>query len=299
MTDNLRGAVFMVLAMLGFAVEDTLFKSATASVSPGFGTLIFGLTALALSLAYARWYGIALWSPAYLQPRLMIRTGFELVGRLFFALSLAYVPLATTSAILQAAPLVVTLGAALVLGERVGAHRWAATGIGFLGVLIILRPGADSFQPVTIFAILGMLGFALRDLATRTAPPSVHAAQLGILGFAVVSAAGLVIMAFEPQTTAPDGRALAFLLACGVVGVLAYTALTQAMRTGAVSVVAPFRYSRLLIALVFAVVLFGERPDAMTLAGATLIVATGLYTLWRERASGARARSGLSGAPDP
>jgi drug/metabolite transporter (DMT)-like permease len=293
MTDNLRGAVFMMLAMLGFAVEDALFKSATASVSPGAGTLIFGLTALTISIFYARATGIPVWSPAYLQPRLLIRTGFEMMGRLFFALSLAYVPLATTSAILQAAPLVVTLGAAVVLGEKVGPQRWAATLTGFAGVLLILRPGAEAFQPVTAFAILGMLGFALRDLATRTAPPSVHAAQLGVLGFAVVSAAGIIIMAFEPQVVAPDARALVLLLATGGVGVLAYTALTLAMRTGDVSVIAPFRYSRLLIAFGIAMLVFGERPDTATLAGAALIVGSGLYTLWRETRAGARARSGL------
>ncbi len=295
MTANMRGAAFMVLAMLGFAIEDALFKTATVTVSPGLGTLIFGLVAMALSIGYARLHGIPAWSIEYLRPRLLIRTAFELIGRLFFALSLAYVPLATTSAILQAAPLVVTLGAAVVLGEKVGPRRWAATGVGFLGVLLILRPGADAFQPVTIFAILGMLGFALRDLATRTAPPGVHAAQLGVLGFAVVSVAGVVIMLFEPQVTLPDGRAAVFLLATGAVGVLAYTALTLAMRTGDVSVIAPFRYSRLLIALVIAMLLFGERPDAATLGGAALIVASGLYTLWRE--AGMRAQTKLKGQP--
>lgn len=288
MTDDLRGSLFMMAAMVGFAVEDALFKSATASVSPGIGTLIFGLVALGLSILGARLRGIALWSADYLRPRLMVRTAFEMTGRLFFALSLAYVPLATTSAVLQAAPLVVVLGAAVVLREPVGPRRWAATLVGFGGVLMILRPGA-SFEPVLLFPILGMLGFALRDLATRTSPPGVHAAQLGILGFAVVSVAGLVITAFEPAPSAPDLRASGLLLATGAVGVLAYGALTQAMRTGSVSVVAPFRYFRLLVALAIAYLVFGERPDAMTLAGAALIVATGIFTLWRDGRAGARA----------
>lgn len=291
MTDNLRGALFMMAAMLGFGIEDALFKAATASVSPGIGTVIFGLTAMALSVAYLRVLGVPLWTPEYLRRPLLIRTAFETVGRLFFALSLAYVPLATTSAVLQAAPLVVTLGAALVLGEKVGMRRWVATGLGFAGVLLILRPG--SFEPVTVFAVLGMLGFALRDLATRTAPPSVHSAQLGVLGFAVVVLAGLIIAAFEPAPAAPDARALTLLLTTGVVGVLAYGALTQAMRTGAVAVVAPFRYSRLIVALVIAYAVFGERPDALTLAGAALIVGTGVYTLWRDGRTGAARRSGL------
>ena len=257
MTDNLRGSAFMVLAMIGFGIEDAFFKAATNSggTSPGMGTLQYGLMAMLIYAALLRARGTPLWHPAFLQTRLLIRTGFELCGRIFFALSLAYTPLATTTAILQAAPLVVTLGAALVLREKVGPRRWIAMTIGFAGVLLILRPTADGLEANAIFAILGMIGFAGRDLATRTSPPQVHAHQLGILGFAVVTAAGLAILAFEPQ---PLG-----------------------MRTGEVSVVAPFRYSRLLVALVLAVLLFGETPDALTLLGAAIIVASGTYTLLR------------------
>lgn len=286
MTDNLRGSLFMILAMLGFGIEDAFFKAATGSggVTAGMGTLQFGLLAMLASAVYARAQGVSPWSVEYLRPRLLIRTAFEIMGRLFFALSLAYTPLSTTSAILQAAPLVVMLGAALVLGERIGPRRWAAMAVGFAGVLMIVRPSPSGLEANAIFALLGMLGFAGRDLATRTAPPHVHAAQLGVLGFAVVALAGVVILAFEPGPAAlpaPD----AALLICGtaICGFLGYTAMTFAMRTGEVGVVAPFRYSRLIVALILAVTVFGERPDAMTLAGAALIVAAGTYSLLRER----------------
>ncbi|SDX84880.1 DMT family transporter [Citreimonas salinaria] len=294
MTGSVRGAVFMCLAMLGFGIEDALFKAATQHASPGMATLVFGLVALALSILWARYSGIPAWSAEYLRRRLLIRTAFELVGRLFFALSLAFVPLATTSAILQAAPLMVTLGAALVLGEKVGPRRWAATGAGFIGVLLILRPGAEGFQPTVIFAVLGMIGFAGRDLATRTSPPGVHAAQLGVLGFAVVTAAGIVILLAEgARPTMPPAPAWPWMIGTALVGVVAYAALTQAMRSGTVSVVAPFRYFRLIVALVIAYAAFGERPDGWMLAGAALIVVSGLYTLLRDtrarRAAGAGA----------
>ena len=232
MKPDTAGALFMVLAMVGFGIEDALFKAATSSVSAGAGTVVFGLTALTLSALGARHAGVEIWPRAAFRGWLLVRNIFEVCGRLFFALALAYTPLSTTSAILQAAPLVVTLGAALVLGERVGPRRWAAMAVGFAGVLMILRPGLDSFRPDAVFALLGMVGFAGRDLATRASPPHVHAAQLGVLGFAAVAVAGLVILALEPARQAPDGRALILLLITGCVGVLAYTALTRAMRTG-------------------------------------------------------------------
>ena len=296
MTPNLRGALFMVLAMLGFAIEDAFFKAATRSVSPGLGTLQFGLTGLAIFAALAWRKGQRVWTPRYLHRPLMIRTGFEILGRLFFALALAYTPLSTTSAILQAAPLVVTLGAVLVLGERVGPRRWIAMGIGFLGVLLILRPTPAGFEASALLAVLGMIGFAGRDLMTRASPPEVSSTQLGVLGFAVVACAGAVIAGFETAPRWPDARAALLICGTSVAGVLAYESLTRAMRSGEVSVVAPFRYVRLLFALTMAYAVFGERPDALMLVGAALIVGSGIYTLWRSGSGGAP-RSALKPQP--
>ena len=299
MTDNLRGALYMMLAMLGFGIEDAFFKEATGTggISPGMGTVQFGLSALLLYTAYARRKGVSLWDPHYLRRGLLIRTGFEIVGRLFFALSLAYTPLSTTSAVLQAAPLVVMVAAGLILGERIGPRRWVAVALGFIGVLMIIRPSPSGMQANAIFALLGMIGFAGRDVATRTAPPHVHAAQLGMLGFGVVTFAGLIIMTFEPPPTLPTAGAAVMICGTALAGVMGYTALTAAMRTGEVSVVAPFRYVRLLVALVLAYAIFGGRPDILTLAGAGLIVGSGVWTLWRDGRDGANARSGVSPAP--
>ena len=282
----------MVLAMLGFAIEDAFFKAATGTgdVSAGVGTMLFGIFGTSFFVLYALWIKEPLVSRAYVQGPLLIRSAFEILGRLFFALSLAFAPLSTTSAILQAAPLVVTLGAALVLKEKVGLRRWVAMSIGFAGVLLILRPTPSGFDATAVFAILGMIGFAGRDLMTRASPPEVSATQLGILGFLMVFIAGVVITMFESAPiSAPSVPALTMLMGTGLAGLVGYSALTKAMRTGEVSVVAPFRYSRLLIALVFAYLIFGERPDALTLIGATLIVGSGVYTLVR---SGRKDRAG-------
>ena len=284
MSDNLRGSLFMVLAMLGFAVEDAFFKSATGSggVSAGVGTIFFGLFGTLACVGYAFVKGDPIWSRAYVRGPLLIRSGFEIIGRLFFALSLAYASLAATSAILQAAPLVVTLGAVFVLKEQVGVRRWVAMTIGFFGVLLILRPTPSGFDATVIFAVLGMIGFAGRDLMTRASPPDVSTSQLGILGFLMVLIAGFIITVFETDpATVPSVAASLKLAGTVLAGLVGYTALTLAMRTGEVSVVAPFRYSRLLIALVFAYFVFGERPDLLTLVGAALIVGSGIYTLIR------------------
>ncbi|MAU48070.1 MAG: EamA family transporter [Yangia sp.] len=284
---NALGALFMVIAMTLFAVEDSLFKSVTPALPPGVATLIFGLTGTTLYVLMTLRAGEPLLHPAILRPSLMLRTFFEIVGRLFFALSLAYTPLSVTSSILQAAPLVVTAGAALLLKETVGPRRWTAMAIGFVGVLMILRPTPDAFRPDALLAVAGMIGFAMRDLFTRASPPAVSANQLGVLGFAVIVTAGLLMLPFDPTPPRlPDAGELWRLLLTGVVGVTAYTALTRAMRSGEVSVVAPFRYSRLLVALLFAFLFFGERPDLWTLAGGALIVTSGLYTLIRSARKG-------------
>ncbi|SHH96990.1 DMT family transporter [Marivita hallyeonensis] len=284
MSNNLRGSLFMVLAMLGFAIEDAFFKGATATggVSPGVATIVFGTFGTMGFALYCLWIKDPLFTRRFVEGPLLIRSGFEIMGRLFFALSLAFAPLSTTSAILQAAPLVVTLGAVVVLKEPVGLRRWAAMLIGFLGVLLIVRPTPTGFDATAIFAILGMIGFAGRDLMTRASPPEVSAAQLGVLGFLMVFIAGVIITIFEDApVSAPTLPALTLLLGTGLAGLVGYSALTVAMRTGEVSVVAPFRYSRLLIALVIAYFVFGERPDAVMLAGAALIVGSGTYTLLR------------------
>lgn len=294
MSGNLRGSLFMVLAMSAFSFEDMFFKLAIQDLPKGVALAGFGLIGTLIAAGLSHHAGEPVFHPAFLSRGLVLRSAVELSGRLFYALSLAFVPLATTSAILQATPLVVTLGAAVLFGEKVGLRRWTASIVGFAGVLMILRPSPATFEPVVIFAVLGMLGFAGRDLATRASPPSVSGRQLGTLGFLVVLSAGLILSAFDADWSGlAVPRAWAAVVGAALFGVAAYNSLTIAMRSGEVSVVAPFRYSRLLLALVIAYVVFAERPDALTLAGAALIVASGVYILVRT------GRQGQTGAARP
>lgn len=279
--DNLRGAAFMVLSMAGFAVEDVLLKASARVMPMGQAVLLVGLAGVAVFALMARRMGEPAFHPALLTRGLAIRSGFEVSGRLFYALAIALTPLSTTSAILQASPLVVVSGAALFFGERVGWRRWSAVAVGFTGVLVILRPGFDGFSLLSLLAVLGMLGFAGRDLATRAAPKVMSNRQLGVAGFAMLALAGVVILGWTGGAVWPDARGWALLAGTALFAVLGYHALTSAMRTGEIGFVTPFRYVRLVFAMALAMVIFGERPDLATQIGSALIVGSGIYTLVR------------------
>jgi drug/metabolite transporter (DMT)-like permease len=282
LTDNQRGAAFMTASMAGFAVEDVFVKAAAQTLPLGQVLLTIGLLGMVTFAAMAARMGEAVLPPAFLSRPMLIRSVFEVTGRLFYGLAITLTALSTTSAILQATPLVVVAGAALVFGERVGWQRWLAVAVGFVGVLVILRPGGD-FSALSLLAVVGLLGFAGRDLATRAAPKGLSNRQLGALGFAMLACAGAVLSVVNGGAVRPDAPGLAYLAGGTVFGMLGYHALTYAMRTGDVSSVTPFRYTRLIFAMILAIALFGERPDAATWAGAALIVGSGIFALTRTR----------------
>ncbi|MCB6179548.1 DMT family transporter [Rhodobacter sp. Har01] len=281
--DNLKGAAFMTASMAGFAVEDVFIKASAQTLPVGQVMAVMGLSGVLVFALLALRASEPAFPRAFLTRPLLIRSGFEVSGRLFYALALALTPLSTTSAILQATPLVVIAGAAILFHERVGPLRWAAVLAGLFGVLIILRPGLTGFSALSLLAVVGMLGFAGRDLATRAAPLRLSNRQLGVAGFAMLGLAGLLVLGWTGGARLPDAREAALTFGACVFGIAAYHALTAAMRTGEVSAVTPFRYTRLVFALVLAVALFGERPDAQTLLGAGLVVVAGLVGLGARR----------------
>ncbi len=283
LTPNLRGATLMVAAMAGFAVEDMFLKFAARLVPVGQILMIFGGGGMLVFAVLTKLRGERVFHPAILSRPILIRAVFEVMGRLFYTLAIAFTPLSSASAILQATPLVVVAGAALIFGEKVGWRRWSAILVGFAGVLIILRPGLEGFTVASLLAVAGTIGFAGRDLATRAAPPVLSNLQLGVYGFAMMVPTGAVLLMFFGGAVMPDLAASGQLLAATIFGVAAYYALTAAMRMGDVGVITPFRYTRLVFALILGVALFGETPDTYTLLGSAIIVASGIYTLIRGR----------------
>ena len=262
-------------------LEDSLIKAIATRLPVGEILILFGAGGVIIFALTALIKSEPVLSRTMMSKTMIIRSGFEISGRLFYTIAIALSPLSSASAILQATPLVVAAGAVLVFHEKVGWRRWLAIFIGFGGVVMILRPGAGDFELMSIFALLGVIGFAGRDLATRAAPPHLNNAQLGILGFLMLVIAGIIATLYTKTWIAPTGEEIGYLIAAIVIGVLAYNALTMAMRTGEIGVVAPFRYTRLVFAMIIGVWFFNEAPDQWTLLGSAIIVTSGLYTLVR------------------
>jgi len=223
-----------------------------------------------------------------LNKTLIIRSIFEIMGRIFYALAIAFMPITNAASILQATPLVVVLGAVIFLNEKVGWRRWTAILTGFIGVLMIIQPGTNGFTIFSIFAVLGMVGFAGRDLATRMSPVGMSNYQLGSFGFYMVIIAGIILSSFNyfflPEKTiwgTISFDAWIFVIANAAAGVSAYFCLTIAMRVGDVSFVTPFRYVRVLFAMFFGVFILGEQPNAFVIIGSVIVVLSGIYIIIR------------------
>jgi len=282
-TENFRGAILMVLSMALFALEDMFVKLMTTGLPyaqvlamvGGAGFLAFWASMLLRRRRF--------WTRALLHPLLLLRNLGEIVGAVGFTVALALSDLSSTSAILQALPLFIVLGAALFLGEPVGWRRCSAIALGFAGVLLIVRPGLAGFQPVSLMALLAVVALALRDLVTRRIPDGIRSEQIAGSAFLAILAGGLATWAVMGQPVVRPGMVqLAQLAGCMIVGTGGYVLLVAATRVGEAAAIAPYRYSRLVFALILAFTVFEERPDLPTLLGGALIVASGCYAMWRE-----------------
>ena len=280
--ENLLGIGFIVIAMAGFAVEDAIIKFLTSRLSPGQIMVMIGLGGTLGFYTLARYNSQSLTPEIAFNPWVIGRTLSELFGTAFFVLSLAMVPITTISAIIQVSPLLVTLGAAVLLREKVGVRRWSAIMIGLLGVAIILRPWSAEFDAAALLALLGVIGLSARDVATRPIPNKTPSLVLAILGFGATIPAGLILMVFDPRLFVPTSQETLLIIASIFIGVGAYYCIVTAMRLGDVSAVVPFRYSRLVFGVAIGVWYFGETLDKWTLIGSAVVVCSGLYALWRE-----------------
>ncbi|WP_084863678.1 DMT family transporter [Salibaculum halophilum] len=281
--ENLRGAAFMTLSMLGFAVEDALVKTVSARLPAGQIIALLGLAGAVLFWTWLALRGQRLFVRAQLAPKVLMRTGCEALGTAFFVTSLTLIPLTLASAVIQATPLVVALGAALFLGQPVGWRRWSAIGVGFAGVLLILRPGSADFDPLVLLTVAGMLGLAGRDLLTRAMNSDITGPHLSIMAFLSLVPTGLLLTTVQGQPLLlPTPTEAGLLGVCVLIGMAAYLAIVAATRAGDAGVISSFRYSRMVFALVIGWLVFRETPDARTLIGVSVVIAAGLFTLIRE-----------------
>jgi drug/metabolite transporter (DMT)-like permease len=281
-SDNTRGIIFMAVAMATFTVNDSFMKAATQLLPLSQAIVIRGVMTLAALLVLARMMGVRTLRVAKVDRKLLgWRTLAEVGGTITFLTALQHMQLANLSAILQSLPLAVTLGAVIALKEPVGWRRMTAIGVGFLGVLLIVRPGTEGFNIWAVVALISVAFVVVRDLATRQfsgALPSVTIAIYTAVAVTLMGVAGLTIEDWGPVPLV----AFAMLAAAATMLIMGYLFIVMAMRVGDVAIVAPFRYSALIWAILIGWLVFGEIPKGLTLLGAAIVVATGLYTYLRE-----------------
>lgn len=289
--NNLHGIFLVIASMAFFTLEDMFIKQLATALPVGQILLLLGMICASIFALLAKAQRAALFAPAAWQLKPVMRAATEMVSAMAFATALALVDISTVAAVFQATPLVITMGAALFLGEDVGWRRWLAICTGFLGVLLIIRPGLSGFDPAALLVVVAVLGVATRDLLTRTMNSAVPSSVVSFQAYVSLLPAGALLLFFAPgEVQILSQVQLWMLLGGSLFGVMGYYGIVVAMRVGDAAAVTPFRYTRLLFSILVGVVVFGERPDMLTLIGAGLIIGSGLYTFVREQRLARQAR---------
>ncbi len=282
-SDNLRGAIYMMVAMAAFTLNDSAMKAATQTLPLWQAIAMRGLLTL-IPLAMIGWAtgGLRLAMPRRDAGIVAIRSVAEVASTLLFLAALVHMPLANLSAILQSLPLAVALAAWLVFGDKIGWRRMTAILVGFVGVLIIIRPGPQGFDFWSLMGLASVAFVVVRDLSTRQLSRAVPSATVAVMASlsVTVTALALSLPGGWQAVTLREGVLIAAAAAALVVG---YNFVIMVMRVGDIGFIAPFRYTALLWAIFLGWVVFGTLPDALTLMGAALVVGSGIFTLWRER----------------
>jgi len=283
LTDNVFGAILMAISMLSFVSNDALMKFLFETISVEQGIFMRGLVSVPL-LAFI----------AYLRKSLFIRIDrrnwrvvitrafAELAATMAFLTALSKMPLANITAILQALPLTVTMFAAIFFGEQVGWRRWSAILAGFIGVLIIIRPGGEGFNEYAVLAIIAVACVTVRDAITRRLDRSVPSLFVAFASAIPIFLLGGITTA-TTGWTAVSGAMIGVVVIAAIAITCGYLFAVMAMRNGEISFVAPFRYTGMIWAILFGFLLFGDLPDAATLLGTLIVIVMGVYAFHRER----------------
>ena len=273
----------MILAMAGFSLEDMFIKQLSSTIPVGQILVVVGLFSSVFFALMAKAKGHKIFARHVWTSATITRIFAEAFAAVAFVTSLALVPISTVAAIFQVTPLVITMGAALFLGEKVGWRRWLAIFVGFIGVLLIIKPGYNSFDASVLLVLISVLGVALRDLITRIIPENVSSSIISFQAFSSLIIAGMATLFVSSEGFVPVATTELMFFACGIVfGIAGYYGIVSAMRVGDASIVSPFRYTRLLFSLIIGMVVFDESLDALSLLGSAIIIGTGLYTFIRE-----------------
>ncbi|WP_347312454.1 DMT family transporter [Defluviimonas sp. SAOS-178_SWC] len=286
LTDNSRGALYMSIAMAAFTLNDTCMKAVTVTL-PLYQAILLrgGLTCIALLIIGWRMGALRVRIAKEDRKWIALRSLGEVAGTLTFLTALRQMPLANLSAILQFLPLAVTLTAALFLREPVGWRRMSAILTGFFGVLLIVRPGTAGFDLWSLVGLASVACVVLRDLVTRRLSSSMPSAMVALYAAISVTVTAAILLPFGGWAEVTLGSALLIAGASGFL-IIGYLLIVMAVRVGEISLVAPFRYTALVFAIALGWAVFGQLPDTLTLTGAAIVIATGIYTFHRERRLG-------------
>jgi len=288
----------MMVAMAGFTLNDTLTKYASEFMNMAQVMLVRGAFATVF-VGLVAWQRNVLPAPrTMLEPMVALRVAGEAGATVAFLVALAHLPIANVSAVLQALPLAVTMGAALAFDEAVGWRRWLAIIAGFAGVLVIVRPGFAGFSTYSLLALASVACCAVRDLATKRIPPEIPTMLVSTATALAMTIIGAALLPIMGGWTPMSGGHTAMLALAAVLVLIGYQFIIMAMRTGDISFIAPFRYTALLWSIVLGFLVFGDVPDFAMIMGATIIVVSGLYTFYRERVVGRKMPAAESAGPD-
>ena len=279
----------MIASMIAFALADTLVKLSTSIMSPAQVAFYLMGGSLIIFALMAKLQNDKLNDARAFSPILLLRYLAEVTGMIGIVMALANVPISVVGAVTQASPMLAAVGAVLFLNETVGWRRWCSIIIGFLGVLLIVQPGAVEFDFAVLWAILALVALSIRDLTTRLIPRDIPSASLATYTMAVATPFMVVWVFYNGENLFPANMNWFLVIPMVVLGAMGYMLLIASIRMAEVSVVMPFRYSRIIFLLVLGVLVFDEKPGVLVLIGAGLIIASGTYLMWRERVVKAKA----------
>jgi len=284
-------------AMLGFVSNDALVKLSSEAIPLGEVLLLRGIASTLLVAAAVTLFGpVPRWRD-FRDRALIWRTVGDVGATVIYLTALTRLPIANATIVLQTVPLVVAAVGALVFKEHVGWRRWAAILVGLTGVAIVIRPGLSGFNAYSLMAFAAVFLIALRDISTSRVPAAIP--TITVLTAAVVATMlSGVAMGVGESWIWPNGTALIESFGAGVCVVIAYSSIIIALRSADLSLTAPFRYTIIIWAGLYGYFFWGDRPDALTIVGGALIVASGIFTLYREQRSGraARQKTSIGGA---
>ncbi|HEY0293154.1 MAG TPA: DMT family transporter [Hansschlegelia sp.] len=279
-----RGVLAMVVGM-GFQVSnDTVIKLASTHVPINEIMALRGPLSIALALGVVLALGLRRRLGFVAHPLVILRSALEAVCCLIYMTALSGLGLAEFTSIIQATPLLIT-GLAVALGwQSVGWRRWTAIAVGFAGVLLVAKPSAAGINGYAALALLAAFIMAVRDLVTRRIPHEAPSMVVTLGATLTVTMLGFGLGAANPSGwVTPTALEAGYIAVAAVLVVACNMTIVLAFRLGDMGVVGPFRYSVILASLILGYAVWGDRPDALALAGAALIVASGLYALRRDK----------------